>query len=208
MTMIKRSVMTLYSGALDIYSHQARIVLAEKGVSVDVMNVDPNHPNEDLIELNPYNTLPTLVDRDLVLYTANVIMEYLDERFPHPPLLPVYPVARAKSRLMMHRIDTDWYGLMRQIQSDDQSVSDRAREELREGLVALLPVFQEMPYFLSEDFSLVDCCIAPLLWRLPALGIELPSNAKAIFKYQDRLFEREAFQASLTESEREIRETV
>ncbi len=208
MTLLKRSVMTLYSGPMDIYSHQARIVLAEKGVSVDVLNVDPSQPNENLMELNPYGTLPTLLDRELVLYNAKIIMEYLDERFPHPPLLPVYPVARAKSRLMIYRIERDWYSLLDDIQSEDPVVSKKACDSLRDGLVTLLPVFQEMPYFLSEDFSLIDCCIAPLLWRLPAYGIELPNNAKAIFKYAERLFERESFQASLTEVERELREHI
>lgn len=206
MTLIKRSVMTLFSGALDIYSHQARIVLAEKGVSVDVLNVDANHPSEDLLELNPYNTLPTLVDRDLVLYNAQVIMEYLDERFPHPPLLPVYPVARAKSRLMIYRIDRDWYSLLKKIEGDDLTVTEAARKELREGLTTLIPVFNEMPYFLSEEFTLVDCTIAPLLWRLPYLGIKLPKNAKPILDYAERMFDRDSFQASLTEAEREIRE--
>ena len=207
MTMIKRSVMTLYSGALDIYSHQVRIVLAEKGVTVDVINVDINQPSEDLLQLNPYNTLPTLVDRDLVLYNANIIMEYLEERFPHPPLLPVYPVARAKCRLMIYRIERDWYSLVEQIEKGDQTQAKNARNELRDGLMALVPVFNEKPYFLSEEFTLVDCCTAPLLWRLPHLGIELPSHAKAIFKYADRLFQRESFQASLAETERELRDT-
>lgn len=198
--------MTLYSGALDIYSHQVRIVLAEKGVNVDVLNVDENHPCEDLLQLNPYNTLPTLVDRDLVLYNARVIMEYLDERFPHPPLLPVYPVARAKSRLMAYRVKMDWYSLVDKIQSNDPVVADAAREELRSGLIALQPVFAETPYFLSQDFTLVDCIIAPLLWRLPLYGIDIPANVKAIHQYQDRVFSRDAFQASLSEAEREIRE--
>ena len=204
MTMIKRSVMTLYSGGSDIYSHQVRIVLAEKGVSVDVLNVDVNNPSEDLVELNPYNTLPTLVDRDLVLYNANIIMEYLDERFPHPPLLPVYPVARARSRLMIYRIRHDWYTLMHciEIQKDEE----RSRKQLKEELLSLLPVFDNTPYFLSEEFSLVDCCLAPLLWRFPALGIELPSSAKALFKYMQRVFSRESFQVSLTETEREMQE--
>ena len=207
MTMVKRSIMTLYSGAMDIYSHQVRIVLAEKGVSVDVLNVDANHPCEDLLELNPYNTLPTLVDRDLVLYTSRVIMEYLDERFPHPPLLPVYPVARAKSRLMMYRIERDWYSLIHRIVRNEAD-ADAARKELTDSLVALTPVFDEMPYFLSEDFTLVDCCIAPMLWRVEQLGIELPKNAKSIMHYAERVFSRESFQASLTEAERELRELV
>lgn len=206
MTMVKRSVMTLYSGSSDIYSHQVRIVLAEKGVAVDVVNVDANHPCEDLIELNPYNTLPTLVDRDLVLYNARVIMEYLDERFPHPPLLPVYPVARAKHRLMMYRIERDWYSLMETIEHGDEKRAQLARKELREGLIALTPLFDETPYFLSEEFTLVDCCVAPLIWRLARLGIQLPNTVKSIFKYADRIFARDSFQASLTEAERELHE--
>ena len=206
MTMLKRSIMTLYSGALDIYSHQVRIVLAEKGVSVDVLNVDENHPCEDLIDLNPYNTLPTLVDRDLVLYNAQVIMEYLDERFPHPPLLPVYPVARAKNRLMIYRILRDWYSLLPKIMGSDEKQINVARKELLDSLLTLGPVFEEMPYFLSEEFTLVDCCIAPLMWRFPLYGIELPKTAKSLCQYAERVFSREAFQASLTEAEREIRE--
>lgn len=207
MTLIKRSVMTLYSGAMDIYSHQVRIVLAEKGVSVDVLNVDDNHPCEDLLELNPYNSLPTLVDRDLVLYNPMVIMEYLDERFPHPPLLPVYPVARAKNRLMMHRIERDWYSLLDIMDHGDEQAAEKARLELQQALTMVIPIFADMPYFLSEEFSLVDCCVAPLLWRLPHLNIELPmKNAKAFQKYMERVFERNSFQVSLTEAERELRE--
>lgn len=208
MTMLRRSVMTLYSGALDIYSHQVRIVLAEKGVSVDVLNIDENHPSEDLAELNPYNTLPTLVDRELVLYQSQVIMEYLDERFPHPPLLPVYPVARAKSRLMMYRIENDWYSLYNTILANPHSEQAAvARRDLRESLSSLAPVFAEMEYFLSEEFSLVDCVVAPLLWRLPSLGIELPPKQdKLITAYAQRIFDRDSFQVSLTEPEREVRE--
>ncbi|MBA2653984.1 MAG: stringent starvation protein A [Gammaproteobacteria bacterium] len=197
--------MTLYSGPLCPYSHRVRIVLAEKGVSVDILNVDVDNPPEDLIELNPYQSVPTLVDRDLVLYQSNIIMEYLDERFPHPPLLPVYPVARAKSRLMMFRIDNDWYKLLLAILAKDKT-SDAARKELRENLVSLAPLFGTMPYFMSEEFSLVDCYLAPLLWRLPALDIELPNSSAPIKAYAKRLFQREAFQASLTESECELRE--
>ncbi len=205
--MMKRTIMTLYSGALDIYSHQVRIVLAEKGVSVDILNVDENHPCEDLIDLNPYNTLPTLVDRELVLYNAQVIMEYLDERFPHPPLLPVYPVSRAKSRLMMYRIQRDWYSLVNTILNGSGDAVNEAREELKGALTSVVPVFANSPYFLSEDFTLVDCVIAPLLWRLPDLSIKLPRSAKAIGQYEERVFNRDAFQASLTESERELRDS-
>lgn len=208
MTVLKRSVMTLYSGPLDLDSHQARIVLAEKGVTVDVLSVDINQPNEDLLSLNPYGNFPTLVDRDLVLYDIDVIMEYLDERFPHPPLLPVYPIARAKSRLMLQRIESDWYTLARVIEKTDSTASQKetARKSLRDMLVTLAPVFAESNYFLNDEFTLVDCRIAPLLWRLPQLQVTLPSSAKSIAAYQDRVFAREAFQASLTEVEREIRE--
>lgn len=201
----KRSVMTLYSGSLDPYSHQVRIVLAEKGVSVDVLDIHSEQQSEDLAELNPYHFVPTLVDRDLVLYEAKIIMEYLDERFPHPPLMPVYPVARAKSRLMMYRIERDWYSLMRIIQEGEVETSENARKDLRDGLISVAPLFGEHPYFLSDDFTLVDCTLVPLLWRLPLLGIELPSQVKNIKNYMQRVYARDSFQASLTEAERELK---
>ncbi|MEC4724653.1 stringent starvation protein A [Shewanella sp. D64] len=200
----KRSIMTLYSGADDLYSHQVRIVLAEKGVTVDVLQVEPNDMPEDLIELNPYNTVPTLVDRELILYNSRIIMEYLDERFPHPPLMPVYPVSRGRTRLMMHRIQKDWYSLVERIRSGDRA--DAARKELQEGLTSIAPIFNEMPYFMAEEFGLADCYLGPLLWRLPVLGIELDTRtAKEVKAYMTRLFDRESFKASLTEAEREMR---
>lgn len=201
----KRSIMTLYSGSLDIYSHRVRIVLAEKGVAVDVINTDANEKIEDLLELNPYGNAPTLVDRELVLYDANIIMEYLDERFPHPPLMPVYPVSRAKTRLMIYRIDKEWGELVRQIESGKEEESQAACKELKNFLVKLAPVFANSAFFLNEDFTLVDCCIAPILWRLPSWGIVLPPEAKAVTKYAERVFERDSFQASLTESEQDLR---
>ncbi len=201
----KRSVMSLFSGVTDMKSHQVRIVLAEKGVNVDIKQVDPDNLPESLIEVNPYNSVPTLVDRDLVLYQSDIVMEYLDERFPHPPLMPVYPVARAKSRLMMHRIELDWYSLVETIMLGT-SKSEAARKQLSEELTAIAPIFAEMPYFMSEDFSLVDCCLAPLLWRLPQLDIEFVGNgSKELRLYMQRVFERESFQASLSDAEREIR---
>lgn len=200
---MRRTIMTLYSSGSDIYSHQVRLVLAEKGVSVDILNVDANHPFEELANINPYNSLPTLVDRELILFEPQVIMEYLDERFPHPPLLPVYPVLRAKNRLMMYRIERDWYTLYRQMQSPDQSRSVEAKKLLLESIISLEPAFSQMPYFLSEDYSMVDCVIAPLLWRLPSHGVHFPREAKAVQAYANRLFERETFQASLSEIERE-----
>ena len=206
----KRSIMTLYSGSTDIYSHQVRIVLAEKGVNYEVLDVDPENKPEDLADLNPYNAVPTLVDRDLVLYEAQIIMEYLDERFPHPPLMPVYPVSRARSRLMIHRIEKDWYSLLKLITSPKAADSrkDKARKELRDALITLAPVFSDTDYFLSEEFTLVDCCLAPLLWRLEMLGIELTGKGAAPVKaYMERIFERKSFKASLTTLEYEMRET-
>lgn len=201
----KRSVMTLYSGALDIYSHRVRIVLAEKGVSVDVIHVDGNDKLEDLLQLNPYGTTPTLVDRELVLYDANIIMEYLDERFPHPPLMPVYPVARAKTRLMIYRIDREWGDLVRKIEKGKTAEVQAATKELRSHLIKLAPVFNSSPFFMNDEFSLMDSCIAPILWRIPSWGIVLPPEAKAVMKYAERIFARDSFQASLTESEQDLR---
>ena len=202
----KRSVMTLYSGSTDPYSHRARIVLAEKGVTFDLYEIDEENQPELLAEINPYSSVPTLVDRDLVLYESEIIMEYLDERFPHPPLLPVYPVARAESRLYIHRIEKDWGSLAKTIlTSDDVDEVDAARQELQDGLIAIAPIFAEKDYFMSEEFTLVDCCLAPLLWRLPMLGIELPAQAKPLQQYMDRLFSRESFVESLSETEKEMR---
>ncbi len=188
----KRSSMTFYSDGSDHYSHRVRIVLAEKSVAVEINDCDADSIPEDLASLNPYNTLPTLVDRELVLYEPNVMMEYLDERFPHPPLLPVYPVARAESRLYMHRIQKDWCVLVDQIQSGKLSVDEleATRKQLRDSLVTISPIFAEKDYFMNEEFTLVDCCIAPIRWRLPSLGIELPEEqCEDILKYMESLFE-------------------
>ncbi len=202
----KRVVMVLYSCHSDPYSHQVRVVLAEKGVNVDIQTYEKDDLPQKLLDINPYNSLPTLVDRELVLYHAPIIMEYLDERFPHPSLLPIYPVARSESRKMLFRIENDWYKLMKFIESsDDESLVNTAREQLRDSLISLSPVFADKNYFLSDDFTLVDCCIAPLLWRLPKLGIQLPPQASAIKEYMDRVFKRESFQTSLTDIERELR---
>ncbi|GHD25898.1 glutathione S-transferase N-terminal domain-containing protein [Halioglobus pacificus] len=204
----KRSSMTFFSDPSSHYSHRVRIVLAEKGVTVDLIETDSAHPPAELSEVNPYNSLPTLVDRELVLYESKVMMEYLDERFPHPPLLPVYPVARAESRLFIHRIEKDWCTLVDSIQhSRSDNVVTKAQKELREGLMAISPIFTEKPFFMSEEFTLVDCCIAPILWRLPSLGVDIRASkqSKPLLAYMDSLFNREAFQESLSEQEREMR---
>ena len=205
----KRSSMTFFSDGSDHYSHRVRIVLCEKGVAVDIVECKANELPEDVAAQNPYNSLPTLLDRELVLYEPNVMMEYLDERFPHPPLLPVYPVARAESRLFMHRIQRDWCVLVDRILADEGTDAelDAARKELRDSLVTISPIFAEKPFFMSDEFTLVDCCLAPILWRLPQLGIELPeAQTKPLQDYMQRLFERESFQASLSEYERELRD--
>lgn len=204
----KRSAMTLFSDSTSHYSHRVRIVLAEKGVSVDLVEGVDGVPVPELGDLNPYNTMPTLIDRDLILYESKVMMEYLDERFPHPPLLPVYPVARAESRLFMYRVERDWCSLVDTIlHSSDAGAVAVARRDLGDSMSALSPIFAEKAYFMSEDFTLVDCCIAPILWRLPALGVDLRASkqTKPLFNYMDSLFGREAFQESLSIHEREMR---
>lgn len=202
----RRSVMTLFSDDSDVYSHRVRIVLAEKGINVDIVPVDPKDLPEDLIDLNPYNSVPTLVDRELVLYGSQVIMEYLDERFPHPPLMPVDPVSRATNRLMLHRIEQDLYGQLDIVLQGNDKAAAKAKKEIRDNLVMVSPIFESKPYFLSDEFSLVDCALAPLLWRLDVLGITLPKQAAPLQAYAQRIFAREAFQQSLTEAERELRD--
>ncbi|MFT6916438.1 MAG: RNA polymerase-associated protein [Motiliproteus sp.] len=201
----KRSSMTFFSDGADHFSHRVRIVLAEKGVAVEIIDTDLDGAPQELADINPYKSLPTLVDRELVLYEPNIMMEYLDERFPHPPLLPVYPVARAESRQYIHRIEKDWCRLVNTIlKSDDADAVIKARKELTDGMIAIAPIFSEKPYFMSEEFTLVDCCLAPVLWRLTMLGVELPPQAKPLLKYMERVFERESFQESLSEAEHEM----
>jgi RNA polymerase-associated protein len=199
----KRTIMSLYSDSDDVYSHQVRIVLAEKGVNVEIIHAKQGESLDDLLAINPYGSIPTLLDRELVLYEARIIMEYLDERFPHPPLLPVYPVARAEARKMMHRVEQDWYFLLQNIRADRDV--EESRQRLSESLISLEPVFADKPYFLSDEFSLLDCALAPLLWRLPQLGIEIPAKLKGLNTYMQRLFKRDSFQASLTDAERQLR---
>ena len=198
-------MMTLYSGTTDPYSHRCRIVLFEKGMDFQVIDVDLANKPEDLAVINPHNTVPVLVERDLVLEQANIINEYIDERFPHPPLMPVYPVARGNCRLMMHRVELDWYTLADKILNNAPD-AEAARKQLRESLQSMAPLFQEYPYFMNEEFSQVDCYMAPLMWRLPIMGIEFTGKgAKELKAYMTRLFDRDSFQASLTDIEREMR---
>jgi len=181
-------------------------VLAEKGITVEIIDVDINHKPEDMNDLNPYNTVPTLVDRELVLYDPNTIMEYLDERLPHPPLMPVDPVSRARTRLALFRIVNDWYELVPALESRGEKTSGKARKQLSDSLTSSAEVFAAKPFFLSDEFSLVDATVLPILWRLPRYRIELPRQAKPVLEYAERMFARESFQASLSEAEREMRE--
>jgi RNA polymerase-associated protein len=198
--------MTLFSAPDEPASHRTRIVLCEKGIGIDIVNVVPGRFPEDLLDLNPDHTLPTLVDRDLVLYDSRVIAEYLDERFPHPPLMPVDPVSRAQFRLALLRIERDWYGLAQRIERNAPGDDGAAlRKELRELIVQSADIFKVKLWFLSDEFSLVDASIAPILWRLPRWGIELPKDATAMLKYANRLFARPGFRLSLSEVEREMR---
>jgi RNA polymerase-associated protein len=192
------------SDHVDLSNHRARIALAEKGVSAEVEYVDLANPTEDFLSLNPYHTLPVLIDRDLVLNQSNIIIEYLDERFPHPPLLPVYPVARARTRLMIYRIEQDWYVPAQNIEQGIEV--EKSREQLRDQIIKVIPAFNEMPFFLSPEFSLVDCTIAPVLWRLPHYGIVLPEKGKPVLDYAERIFARPSFKASLSDQEIDMRE--
>lgn len=201
----RRSVMSFFADPLDPVGHSVRLCIAEKDINIEINLIDPDKLPEDIIELNPYNSSLTLIDRDLVLYEARIIMEYLDERFPHPPLLPVDPVSRALNRQLGYRIEKDLYNLLEDINSEDEAVANNARKVMRDHLTAIAPVFESYPFFMSEDFSLVDCFMAPILWRLEHYGVKLPPQAKPLIAYAKRLFEREGFQASLSEQERELR---
>src|ERR1700728_4783590 len=198
--------MTLVSAPADAWGHRTPVVLAEKGIAIELVNCDLNKLPEDLLDLNPYHSVPTLEDRDLVLYDSRVIMDDLDERFPHPPLMPIDPVTRAQFRVALYRVERDWYGLAQDIELDRESkTAAHSRKILCEAICASAEVFKAKPFFLSDEFSLVDASIAPILWRLPAYGIELPVQAQPITKYMNAIFARSTFRSCLTEAERKMR---
>ncbi len=200
----RRSIMTLFSSPTCALSHCARLAMHEKGVTAEIEYFDPNDPPESLLELNPNGTSPTLVERDLVLYDSRIIMEYLDERFPHPPLHQMDPVSRAYARMVIKRIDQDWYHLLGEVLNSGEKKSARAKKMLKESLISSVPLFAANEFFMSEEFSLIDCTLAPLLWRLQSIGIELPESASVINAYAQRTFKREGFIASLSEEEQEM----
>lgn len=205
----KRSVIVLFSDSKSPSSHRVRLVAKEKDIPIEIIEVDVDNMPEDLLELNPYGTLPTLVDRELVLYDPQVIIEYLDERFPHPPLMAVDPISKARSRQMLRQIETEWYPLVDTIaNSDDEAAVKVARRNLQERLIQLIPVFDHKPYFMNDDYSLVDISMAVLLWRLPSLGIELPKSAKPIMDYAEKVLGREMFAESLSDDEIDMRDVI
>ena len=203
----KRSKLTLFSDPSDHYSHRIRIVLAEKDETVEIVDITSDNAAEELPDVNPYLSLPTLVDRDLMLYEPAGIAEFLDERFPHPPLLPVYPVARAEIRQFIHRVESDWCPWVDIIIRDqDKDQIATAREGLRSSLTSIAPIFADKPYFMSEEFTLVDCCLGPILWRLGLLGIEMPVTRQTapLHDYMKRVFSRDSFKLSLTDQEKSM----
>lgn len=198
-------MMTLYSGTTDPYSHRCRFVLFEKGMDFQVIDVDVFNKPEDLAVMNPYNTVPVLVERDLILYEANIINEYIDERFPHPQLMPPDPVMRARARLFLHRFENELFCHIPGLESSNAKVADKARAAVRENLTQIAPVFTKQKYMLGDEFSMLDVAIAPLLWRLDHYGIQLDKDAAPLMKYAERLFSRPAYIEAMTPAEKAMR---
>jgi RNA polymerase-associated protein len=198
-------MMTLYSGTICPYSHRCRIVLFEKGMDFQVIDVDVFNKPEDLAVMNPYNKVPVLVERDLILYEANIINEYIDERFPHPQLMPADPVMRARARLFLHRFEQELFCHIEGLESGVVKTVEKARIAVRENLTQIAPVFSKQKYMLGDEFSMLDVAIAPLLWRLDHYGIQLDKDAMPLMKYAERLFSRPAYSEAMTPSEKAMR---
>jgi RNA polymerase-associated protein len=198
-------MMTLYSGTTCPFSHRCRIVLYEKGMDFQIIDVDLFNKPEDLAALNPYNRTPVLVERDLILYESNIINEYIDERFPHPQLMPPDPVMRARARLFLYRFEKEMFDHLDGIEHGSQKAADKARAVIRDNLATIAPVFTRQKFMLGEEFSMLDVAIAPLLWRLDHYAIQLPKQAAPLMKYAERLFSRPAFIEALTPSEKVMR---
>ncbi|HRQ06076.1 glutathione S-transferase N-terminal domain-containing protein [Nitrosomonas sp. ANs5] len=198
-------MMTLYSTATCPFSHRCRIVLHEKDMDFQVIDVDPNNIPEDLAVISPYGKVPILVERDLVLYEANIINEYIDDRFPHPQLMPAEPVMRARARLLLHRFEKELFCHIETLEQNDQKSADRARADIATGLTMIASIFDKQKYMLGEEYSMLDVAIAPLLWRLDHYGVKLPKQAATLLKYAERLFSRPLFIDALTPSEKLMR---
>ncbi len=197
-------MMNLYSGTTDPFSHRCRIVLYEKGMDFEVIDVDLYNKPEDIAVINPYNRVPVLVDRDLVLYESNIINEYLDERFPHPQLMPPDPIMRARARQLLHTFEQELFSHLEMLESNQKGV-EKSRAHVRDHLTQLAPAFAKQKFMLGEEFSMLDVAIAPLLWRLEHYGIELPKAAAPLMKYAERIFSRQGFIDALTPSEKVMR---
>lgn len=203
----RKSVMILYSSPNCAMSHCARLVLQEKGITADIEYYDTENPPRELLKENPSGASPTLIERDLVLYESRIIMEYLDERFPHPPLHQMDPVSRANARMLIKKIDQEWYQLLHDVLYTGEKKSAKAKKMLRESLLNLAPIFAARPYFMTDEFSLIDCVVTPLLWRMPSVGIDLSSAPDDVInKYAQRMFNRPAFRRSLSEVEKDMAE--
>ena len=198
----RRSAILLFSLPDCLHSHRTRLVIKEKEISAELHEIDISNISEEIKSISPYDDFPTLVDRELVLQNSRVIIEYLDERFPHPPLLPVDPVARAKFRLALDRIEHQWYPEFNDSYNNGK-IDNSFVEKIKSYFLEIVPLISD-EFFMSEDFGLVDCSLAPLLWRIKCLGIQLDKNKSVIDKYSERIFNRESFQASLSETERDI----
>lgn len=198
-------MMKLYSGSVDPFSHRCRIVLFEKGMDFEVIDVDLANKPEDLAVLNPYNSVPVLLERDLVLSEANIINEYIDERFPHPQLMPADPVMRARARLFLYNFEKDLFDHIKDVESDDEETADKARKTIRDNLTQIVPLFDKQEYLLGDEYSMLDVAIAPLLWRLGHYGIQMPNQAAPLLKYAERLFSRPFYADAMTPSEKAMR---
>ncbi len=198
-------MMTLYSGTTDPFSQRCRFVLYEKGMDFTVIDVDMYNKPEDIAVMNPYNQVPILVERDLVLYESNIINEYIDERFPHPQLMPADPIMRARARLFLYRFEKELFSQIDNLDSASQQKSDKARQIIRDNLVQIAPVFTKQKFMLGDEFSMLDVAIAPLLWRLEHYQIVMPKQAAPLLKYAERMFTRQGFIDAMTPSEKAMR---
>ncbi|BCB25490.1 stringent starvation protein A [Sulfurimicrobium lacus] len=198
-------MMTLYSGTTCPFSQRCRIVLFEKGMDFQIIDVDLQNKPEDLAVMNPYNQVPVLVERDLILHESNIINEYIDERFPHPQLMPADPVMRARARLFLYRFEQELFAHIADIVKGNQKAADKARTIIRDNLTQLAPIFSKQKHMLGDEFSMLDVAIAPLLWRLDFYGIELPKQAAPLLKYAERIFSRPAYIEAMTPSEKAMR---
>jgi RNA polymerase-associated protein len=198
-------MMTLYSGTTCPFSQRCRIVLYEKGMDFQVIDVDLFAKPEDIAMINPYGRVPVLVERDLILYEPNIINEYIDERFPHPQLMPPDPIMRARARQLLTTMEREVFAHVDALEKNTTGDADGTRQTIRERLAEMAPVFVRQKHMLGEDFSMLDVAIAPLLWRLDHYGIELPKSAAPLMKYAERIFSRQGYIDALTPSEKAMR---